>query len=1532
MKHMKFCLIAVLLLIPMLIFSVAAQNDTVTVYLDSANGADTNTGLTEAAAVKTLAQAYTVLSQQITDSSTVGKIVLVSNYTHTMTAQNQTIVSGSHGYEVIITGKTLTVSYSGTAYLGLCGPTTFENITMNVSGSTNMTIYGNNGGLLKIGENVKTTSTTKFKLSAGPMKSNYNGPMSLEVNSGAWQDLFAGCYMYTLTGSGSLVMNGGSAVNVQTTYNGKHTGELTITINGGTVTNLYGGSRGTGTNTGTITGNVTVNLNGGTIKTKLDADGTGTFVNGGATLNLGGGNLTIGTSIRLNVNGTATGTTVVTVSGTPSYGTAYVTGAIAEDAVLYSQGACTVSGTDTKSFTLTQPQSKNIELKYDDRKALGGLVGYVPVEVTVSNEQVTSQKVGTTEADSHVLIYENGTLYAVGTGTADLTVNGTTHTVTVTPAPLTMLMITGHSVGAGDGGNIGQSVLCEAGQVYSAHRPYSITSGEGGLGYGAEVRAACKASDGTTVAVNNQQHLDAFTAEGIGTMGEGSALGYQWHQLTGDKVWVLNFAVGGSCLNEWQTGVEGHATWTKYHYDTAVKAFGYAQTVVKNEIAAGHYTFGHMVAFYHDGVNYSNYPGWTYEKIEQDYLNMWNGYKTALATDMDGDGDPETFEGLGLLPFYNFINEYDDHFDKPAAYYMASSSQYPDIFLASNIYFNWMKVEGLSTFPDITYTVQNGKTPAKPVSIAHSNNGGSSTNSVFCSADNMHPTQVVHNAVGMNIAENLYTYLFGSHETTAVTLQDQAHNAITTLNMVVGEQQIIVPMIAPKVKGNVTYAVDGVLSLSYPLQITATAPGTGTLTAYADGVVLAQLTVTVTENTHIHCVCGGHYDHQCTSESWIAWGDDAYEQNVLPFLSGNYYLVSDIDVTRSMLVEKGETVKLCLNGYTINTNNERVVNNQGTLVITDCSAEAQWGTLTSAYASSYSQIFYNYSGCALDIYGGNLIAAGKSSWGCVGLNNGGVTNIYGGNIIGTQAVVQNDLSLRGGSLYLMGGEINIYGGTVSGGKATNGGNIYAEKGTLRIAGGIVTGGEASLGGNIYGSFYTTIEVSGGTIEEGISSSEGGNFYLYTSSVTENGATVSRHSNLEISGGTIQNGSATRGTEIFATTGGNLSSGNWTINISGGTVTARDTANSAIVLRNNAHATITGGTISGGLSAIRMERSSASGAYSKLAVNNDAVISGVDADVFVDTSKGCGTITATNSDRILRIDATNVGDIATAATDCALSFVSVREGYAVGYTGGKLTLAPAVAQVGDRCFATVKHAMACAGYVKLLCDVTENVTIGDELYLDLNGKTLTGSISGEGTLYGMDSATDGYSAENMGRIEGVVSCRVETQFKTGITGKVRRYMAIMDDTGYTFHRFWMGITHMNLKPGVDGVGYKATFYGDEMVQTQVTGYGYTLWLGENGQKLTAGKDGTFVSGKSVTARLQNFDVANYGETPVYGQVYLTLIDGTTVVSSETSFTFRSLVEQVAANSSSYTESQLSALRNMLLRFENTVSGWNIDAIL
>ena len=290
-------------------------------------------------------------------------------------------------------------------------------------------------------------------------------------------------------------------------------------------------------------------------------------------------------------------------------------------------------------------------------------------------------------------------------------------------------------------------------------------------------------------------------------------------------------------------------------------------------------------------------------------------------------------------------------------------------------------------------------------------------------------------------------------------------------------------------------------------------------------------------------------------------------------------------------------------------------------------------------------------------------------------------------------------------------------------------------------------------------------------------------------------------------------------------------------------------------------------------------------------------------------------------------------IGSGAADQIKYLTSLDEAYVVTCKEGTLYLAAPVAEADSKAYGSVNDALVnTTSYVKLTADVTEDVEITGDAYLDLNGHTLTGNITGAGTLYGMDSTTDSYTADNMGRITGSVSCKVAGSFNTDITGNVRRYMAISDDTGYTFHRFYMGITHISLKPGVTGVGYKAVFYGDEQVLSQVTGYGYTLWVGAEGKKVSAGKEGAFISGKTVTARLQNFDVAAYGEAPIYGQVYLTLKDGTTVESAAYSYTLRNLVEQVAANTGSYTESQLSALRDMLLRFESTVSGWKVENLL
>ena len=235
-------------------------------------------------------------------------------------------------------------------------------------------------------------------------------------------------------------------------------------------------------------------------------------------------------------------------------------------------------------------------------------------------------------------------------------------------------------------------------------------------------------------------------------------------------------------------------------------------------------------------------------------------------------------------------------------------------------------------------------------------------------------------------------------------------------------------------------------------------------------------------------------------------------------------------------------------------------------------------------------------------------------------------------------------------------------------------------------------------------------------------------------------------------------------------------------------------------------------------------------------------------------------------------------------------------------------------------------------------LTENTVINENLehdiYIDLNGYNLSGTIITNGyAVYGMDSTTNGYTCESIGYFncvdENGNAIIPVAHFKSNITGSVKRYMAIKDENGYSFHRFYLGITHQTLRPTTTGVGYKAVFYADEMVIAQLdenNAFGFTMQL-EGNKAVTAYKDrASFVSGKTVTLRIDNYDIGRYGEAALSAKVMLQLADGMVIESTDCTMTMRSMLE--ALNDMTLTAEQQTAVKAMIEKFA-IIKTWDTE---
>ena len=296
-KIMLFCSVLALLVCAVLAYGVFASADAEVVYLDAKSGSDANDGGSDTNALKTLDAAY----KKVGDT---GVIVFVSDYQ--MTSE---YVEPSHGGQITLTSKYGGKDYGAklknaqAAVFKLNGSTVFADITL------------------------ETSKEISFVAQFNPIVFDYGFETKYtgsETNKGTNVRVMGGFYAPTVEQTAILDRDAHITINSGDFYlvvgstkdRGKgqmvHTGTVYMTVNGGSVDILYGG-----THANHAAQDLVFNMNGGYVKKFSTAGDVSRRLYGSAEVNLNGGvmdqlivNNVMGDA-TVNINGMAPGSATV---------------------------------------------------------------------------------------------------------------------------------------------------------------------------------------------------------------------------------------------------------------------------------------------------------------------------------------------------------------------------------------------------------------------------------------------------------------------------------------------------------------------------------------------------------------------------------------------------------------------------------------------------------------------------------------------------------------------------------------------------------------------------------------------------------------------------------------------------------------------------------------------------------------------------------------------------------------------------------------------------------------------------------------------------------------------------------------------------------------------------------------------------------------------------------------------------------------------------------------------------------------------
>ena len=320
-----------------------------------------------------------------------------------------------------------------------------------------------------------------------------------------------------------------------------------------------------------------------------------------------------------------------------------------------------------------------------------------------------------------------------------------------------------------------------------------------------------------------------------------------------------------------------------------------------------------------------------------------------------------------------------------------------------------------------------------------------------------------------------------------------------------------------------------------------------------------------------HLVCGGTTcDHKTgthitNTPTWKAWnGTTTINNDFFGSLTEKYlYLSQDVTPGDYIIVPKGKTLYLCLNGHSLKSKAYYAIYVSGTLVLCDCNGSEQ-GKGVISHGEEDGSIcgadgIYVVDNAIFTMYGGTI----SNNDGRGVLVSGGKFTMYGGEISHNTCITKS--AAGGGGVWVKDDDSNIgnftmYGGTIckntyKGIGNCGGGGVYASgTGDFIIQGGEITNNQCSYsatntsngasGGGLYISGKPReLKIENCTISNNTCDGEGGGIFIISN---ETGS---------ITNCTISNNSATGA----SSKGGGLAFDTATVTITGGSITDNKTA-------------------------------------------------------------------------------------------------------------------------------------------------------------------------------------------------------------------------------------------------------------------------------------------------------------------------------------------------------------------------------------